>query len=76
MANAATGKPELLFRFHCRMDRDALRARAARGADRHEFSALHFVSAEAEALAAWRDEHAARLAPPSGALLTLLLDEE
>ena len=71
--NTENGKPELLFRFHCRLSADQIRRRASGAEDAYEYRDLLFVPL-AE-LATWRAENEKRLAVPSQALLSRLLEE-
>jgi len=69
------GKPELLFRFPCGLESEALARRAETGRDRYEFRRLLFVEATREGLSAFLRENEQRLALPSRALLRLLAEE-
>ena len=70
--NLENGKPELLFRFHCRLSASELRTRAADSPDAYEYSELLFIPAAADSLAAWLADNEKRLAVPSQALLSRL----
>ena len=65
--NLENGKPELLFRFTCRLSAGQIRRRAAGAEDAYEHEALIFLPLAR--LADWLGENEQRLAVPSQALL-------
>lgn len=73
LGESGMGKPELLFAFRCRLDGEALRARAAHARDAFEHAALRLAPGSGPALADWAAARASRLAEPSRALVERLL---
>jgi hypothetical protein len=70
--NLDNGKPELLFKYHCKLTSEEIVLRSMQSRDSYEYDTIIFLPAEEAKLAAYLAENEKRLAVPSQALLSIL----